>query len=132
MLILLYAPCLTGPWPVQGHIFKPDDDGSLTMDSRLEFHKYMDDRLTQAHDGKETTLPEAEVVFNHGDLSLDNIKVVPDGRIGPLDLAMAFWGPAYWDLIALIVSPYELYELEFVAPLQKAFKRRGLTVDPTT
>ena len=116
-------------WPVQGHLYKPDAEGSLTVQTRQDFLAYMDDRLTRANDGVKTILPRTKYVFNHGDISPTNVKRLPDGRIAFLDFGMAVWGPDYWDAFMLTVAPYEL---GFVSPMRNAFDRRGLTVDPQT
>jgi hypothetical protein len=39
---------------------------------------------------------------------------------------MTFWGPNFWDAFALTISPYLD---EFLVPMHKGFKRKGLTVD---
>jgi len=71
----------SGSWYLKGHIFKPFGDGGLAKSSRAKFNAYMDDRLTHAHDGDETTLPRDEIVWHHGDLSPLNVKLLDDGRM---------------------------------------------------
>ena len=115
--------CPSQSWHLKGHIFKPFGDGGLVKSSRAEFNAYMDDRLTQAHDGNVTILPRDEIVLNHGDLSPYNIKLLDDGRVAFYDLVMALWGPRDWDLFALDASSYDY---GFVEPLQRAFHEKGL------
>jgi aminoglycoside phosphotransferase (APT) family kinase protein len=83
----------------------------------------MHDRLTKAYDGNETALPRDEIAWNHGDLSPFNLKLLDDGRVAFIDLAMAFWGPPDWDLFALFICSYDR---GFVEPLERAFHEKGL------
>lgn len=81
--------CPSGSWCLTGHIFKPYGEGGVVKSSREEFHSYMDDRLTRAYDGDKTMFPRDEIVWNHGDLSPSNLKLLDDGRIGFYDLESA-------------------------------------------
>jgi hypothetical protein len=122
--------CPSGSWPIVGHVFFPDNEGGLTMNSRLEFNDYITNRLTRAHEGMVVTLPEAgEYTFNYGDLSPSNIKLLPDGRVGFCDMGMAFWGPPYWDMFALVASGYDM---EFRKTLLDAFQVKGILLAEET
>lgn len=117
--------CPTGEWELRGRIFQPDGDGGLIMASRTEFNAYMDDRLTLAHDGRETKLPYDEVAWNNGDLSPQDIRLLDGKRVAFLDQGDALWGPYDWDAFALHFSPYDS---GFVVPLLRAFDRKGITL----
>lgn len=118
----------TGPWLLKGHIFQPDGEGGLKMKSRSAFQSYMSDRLTRAV-RKSTTLPESEVVLNHGDLSPPSLKLMPDGRVGFLNVLNVLWGPVYWDRLALFASSYPF---AFTRPMEKAMDKRGIRINPGT
>lgn len=98
------------------------------MTSREQFNTYMDDRLTMAHGNKKTTLSRTKVMFCYGDLSPDNERILPDGRIRFVEFGMALWGPEFWDAFVLTIAPYST---DFLGPMLKAFERRGLRVEPT-
>lgn len=115
------------PWPVCGHIYSMDSEAGVNMTSRKQFNTYMDNRLTMAHGNKKTALSRTKVVFCYRDLSPDNEKILPDGRIGFVDFCMALWGPEYWDAFVLTIAPYST---DFLGPMLEAFERRGLRAEP--
>lgn len=88
----------------------------------------MSDRLTRVV-GKSTTLLESKVVLNHGDLSPPSPKLMPDGRVGFLNVLNTLWGPVYWDRFALFASPYPF---AFTRPMEKSMDKRGIRIDPET
>lgn len=71
-------------------------------------------------------MPLFPYVFTSGDISPYNVIRLPNGRLGLYDWEMTAWLPAWWELGALILSPYD--EAKFKKALLNAFERGGIVV----
>lgn len=114
-----------GGWNPLGHVFPFDNDGGRYLEDRRDFESFMCIRLENAGISL-ADMPLFPYVFTSGDISPYNVKRLPDGRLGLFDWDMTAWLPAWWELGALILSPYD--EAKYKKPLLNAFERRGIVV----
>lgn len=91
-----------GSWDPFGHIFI---DGGRNLEDRRDFESFMRIRLEKAGISL-ADMPLFPYVFTSGDISPYNVIRLPDGRLGLFDREMSGWLPEWWELGALILSPY--------------------------
>ncbi|KAH7904444.1 hypothetical protein BJ138DRAFT_1106822 [Hygrophoropsis aurantiaca] len=121
-------------------MFPPDNEAGLRLAGRQHYQAFMADRLKHAFefnkkdpkDGVEFDAAKGAVlstlgerVFTHGDLSPNNIKRLPDGRLGLFDFGMSFFGPGWAEPYAVLIAGEDE---QYAKPLREAFKRVGMDI----
>lgn len=70
----------------------------------MKFYSYLDDRLTHAYDDDKIMLSRDEMIWNHGDLSPFNLKLLDGGCVAFFILDIALWGPPDWEVFVLFAT----------------------------
>ncbi|KAH7913090.1 kinase-like domain-containing protein [Hygrophoropsis aurantiaca] len=121
-----------GEWIVKGTMF-PDNETEKIVDTVEDMAAFLTDRFRRAgvevgvgDSGATTPMPPSmPMLFAHGDLSSNNILLLPDGRLALIDFGMSCFAPPWWEWYALIRSSEGD---DFFEPLFEAMKRKGMVV----
>ncbi|KAH7909560.1 kinase-like domain-containing protein [Hygrophoropsis aurantiaca] len=123
-----------GDWIVKGTMF-PDNETGKIVDTVEDMVAFLSDRFRRAGVDVEngdsgaatpTSMPPSlPMLFAHGDLSSNNILLLPDGRLALIDFGMSCFAPPWWEWYALMRSSDGD---DFFEPLFEAMRRKGMVV----